>query len=104
MEITIESKRYNPLLKRTELRIRVTHENEPTPKREDLRNLIASEFGVEVNRVIVHYIKSEFGRGVSRCYAKIYDTIEDALKLEREYILRRNGLIKEGEESAAGKS
>ncbi len=90
------------MLKRTEVRFRIKHENAPTPKREDVRNLLASEFGVEVDRVIVHYIKSEFGRGVSRCYAKIYDSVEDALKLEREYILRRNGLIKEGEENAPG--
>ncbi len=102
MEITIESKRYNPLLKRTEIRLRIKHENAPTPNRQDVRNLLASEFGVEVDRVVIHYIKSEFGQGISRCYAKIYDSVEDALKLEREYILRRNGLIKEGEEGATG--
>ncbi|MCD6503015.1 MAG: 30S ribosomal protein S24e [Thermoplasmata archaeon] len=95
MELQIESKRYNPLLKRTEIHARIVHKRAATPSREDVRNLIASEFGVSKDLVIVHHIRTGFGWTVSKVYAKIYDTLEDLKRVEPEHILRKHGLIQE---------
>ncbi|HHC18964.1 MAG TPA: 30S ribosomal protein S24e [Euryarchaeota archaeon] len=98
MELTIESKRYNPLLKRTEIYARIVHKKAATPSREDVRNLIASEFGVKKDLVIVQYIRTGFGWTVSKAYVKIYDSLDDLKKVEPKYVLRRYGLIEEAKE------
>jgi len=100
MELQIESKRYNPLLKRTEIYARIVHKKSATPSREDVRNLIASEFGVNKDLVIIHYIRTGFGWTVSKVYAKIYDSIEDLRRIEPKHMLRKHGLIEEAKEGA----
>ncbi|HDJ51516.1 MAG TPA: 30S ribosomal protein S24e [Thermoprotei archaeon] len=100
MELQIESKRYNPLLKRTEIYARIVHKKSATPSREDVRNLIASEFGVNKDLVIIHYIRTGFGWTVSKAYAKIYDSIEDLRRIEPKHMLRKHGLIEEAKEGA----
>ncbi|RLF67693.1 MAG: 30S ribosomal protein S24e [Thermoplasmata archaeon] len=100
MELQIESKKYNPLLKRTEIYARIVHKKSATPSREDVRNLIASEFGVNKDLVIIHYIRTGFGWTVSKVYAKIYDSIEDLRRIEPKHMLRKHGLIEEAKEGA----
>ena len=53
----------------------------------------AAAFGKDV--VVVERIRSEFGRGISRGYAKIYTSKEKAVETEREHILKRNKLFEE---------
>lgn len=93
MEIEVVGKRENPLLKRMEVRFRVAHPNEQTPKRGDLRQALANVLHVTRDIVIVDSFQSEFGRSASRGYAKVYKSKEDAMKVERKHILVRNGLI-----------
>ncbi|RLF49503.1 MAG: 30S ribosomal protein S24e [Thermoplasmata archaeon] len=97
MEIEVVSERNNPLLRRVELRIRVEHKGKKTPTRDEVREAIAKIKKVQKDRVIVDYLHSEFGWGVSRGYVKIYDTKKDALEIEEEHILIRNGLIEKKE-------
>ncbi|MET1124605.1 MAG: 30S ribosomal protein S24e [Archaeoglobaceae archaeon] len=89
MEVYVESDRYNPLLKRREIRCRIEFEGS-TPRREDVRQKVAGLFNAEPDRVVVDYIKTEFGKTEARCYVKIYDTREDLLAIEEEHIIRRN--------------
>jgi len=102
MEIVVESERYNPLLKRRELHLRIIYWGEgATPTRKAVREKIAGMFNAELDRIIVQYIKPEFGKQEAKCYAKIYDTPEDLRSIEEEYIIRRNfggGEEKEGGE------
>jgi small subunit ribosomal protein S24e len=78
MEIEIVSKNENQLLERLELKFKALHPNEGTPNREE--------------RVVVDWMRSEFGRNETVGYAKAYKTKDAAMKYEREHVLVRNKL------------
>ena len=89
MEIKIEAERYNPLLRRREVHFRVKFENK-TPTRGEVREKLAGLMNAELDRIVVQYIKTEFGKREAKCYAKIYESAEDLKKIEDEYVLVRN--------------
>lgn len=98
MEILVEKERYNPLLKRKEIYCRLFFEKE-TPSREEVRRKASGLFNTEIDRVIVDYIKTEFGKTEARCYLKIYDTKEDLMAIEEKHIISRNfGKKEEGKD------
>jgi small subunit ribosomal protein S24e len=100
MEIVVEKERYNPLLKRKEIHARIVYWGEgATPSRKAVREKMAGLFNAELDRIIVDYIKPEFGKQEAKCYVKIYDTLEDLKAIEEEHIIRRNF---EEEEKAEG--
>ncbi|UCE91471.1 MAG: 30S ribosomal protein S24e [Methanobacteriota archaeon] len=92
MDVEIVSKDENELLERTEVRFKATHVNEGTPRREEVRDKIASIMKAEKERVIVDSMQSEFGKTETHGYAKVYKTKDAARKYEREHILVRNKL------------
>lgn len=108
MEIEIVDRKENKLLNRIEVKFNILHEGEKTPERELVRSNLSSLLKVKKDLVIVDYIKPKFGIQQSAGYAKIYKTIDDAKKIEREHILRRNKVgekkeeVKEVEEGAKG--
>ncbi len=92
MEIEILNKKENPLLGRMEIRFRVTHEGAPTPKREEVRQALGKALNAPKESVVVDQLDSEFGRGQSRGYAKVYTDQDLIKKVERPHILVRNKL------------
>ena len=92
MEIEITEEKENRLLKRREIRFLVSHENEATPKRENVITQLMQEAGVTKERIVIDHIRAEFGIPQSKGYAKIYDSKKDALYYERKPILKRNKL------------
>ncbi len=90
MEVVVEKERYNPLLKRREVHARVVFWGERYPTRQAVREKFAGLFNAELDRIVVHYIKPEFGKQEAKCYVKIYDTPEDLKAIEEEHIIRRN--------------
>jgi ribosomal protein S24E len=96
MEIDVDNidQRPNVLLNRTEVRFRVNHSGEPTPKREALRDALAELMNVKKDQVIIDNIQQDFGRNICLCYAKVYKKKEMAIKNEREHKLKRNNLAK----------
>lgn len=101
MRIEITSKEENKLLNRTEVRYRAIHLKEKTPSREESRNQIAANLQVPKELVVIDFQKSKFGKSYTEGYAKIYKTKEEAIALEPNFLLLRNGLkSKEGDQSA----
>jgi small subunit ribosomal protein S24e len=92
MEIEIDSKKNNPLLKRTEVYFTVKHVGEGTPNREIIRSELADKLNSKKENVIINIIKSGFGIQETTGYAKVYSSLEDLKGLEREHILKRNKL------------
>jgi small subunit ribosomal protein S24e len=92
MKIDISEKKKNPLQERTEVRFTVDHSTQATPNRKELVNALAKELGVKNDQVILNNLDSMFGRAKSKGYAKVYDSKESAMKFEREYLLKRNGI------------
>ncbi|ENN96682.1 30S ribosomal protein S24e [Methanocaldococcus villosus KIN24-T80] len=102
MEIKIVSDRYNPLLKRREIKFILDHEG-ATPTFKDVRSKLCAMFNVDKNLLILEKIVEETGMQRCRGYVKIYDD-ENILKLvERKHILLKNeigGENDQGEESS----
>lgn len=90
MEI-IENKK-NPLYKRSEVYFTIDHNGEPTPGRNAVAEEVAKLVKSKRDCVVVASVESVYGNGKSKGYAKVYDSKEDALALEREYLLKRNGI------------
>ena len=95
MELEIQDKKENTLLDRTEVRFTVSHPNQPTPKRESIREQLSADLKIPKDRIIVDHMNSHFGVSQSLGYAKVYKTKEIALQIERKYQLKRNRLIKD---------
>ncbi len=87
----IAEDRYNPLIKRRELKLKINHVLKPTPMRVMLRMAVANAFGVDVSRVYVRSVRTEYGIGRSIAEIHIYDSKEKALEFEPKYIIERNG-------------
>ncbi len=94
MEIEIISKKENPLLERTEIHFEVEHPGEKTPTRDAVRAQLSEMLKAPKDAVILNELKSEFGRVVSKGYAKVYKDGDSAKKIERKHILVRNKLAK----------
>lgn len=105
MKVNIESKKENQLQERIEVVFSAEHAGEPTPARDVVRTSIASMMSVPKERVIVHKMDTEYGKGMSRGYAKVYNTPEAVTKAERHHLLVRNCLAeKKAREKAAPKA
>lgn len=94
MELQIVEKKDNPLLNRTEVRFKVDHGRAATPKREDVRDKLAGMLSAKKDLVVVDMMASTFGRGETRGYARVYENVDAMGKIERRYLLKRNGLEK----------
>ncbi|MCD6126438.1 MAG: 30S ribosomal protein S24e [Thaumarchaeota archaeon] len=94
MNIEVRRDWMNKLLNRRELDLIISYES-GTPRRDEVRKLIAEKYGVEIERVIVEKLESMFGTLKAKAHIHIYDTVEDAKRIERKHILRRHGLLEE---------
>ncbi|MCJ2530881.1 MAG: 30S ribosomal protein S24e [Candidatus Thermoplasmatota archaeon] len=92
MEIEILSRRENKLLSRMEVRFQVRYEEGTTPSRPEMREGLTKELKLNKQVLVVDSVHSQFGKREARGYAKIYESVEDARRLERPHVLARNGL------------
>jgi small subunit ribosomal protein S24e len=91
-EVVLE--RYNRLIGRREITLQINHMLKPTPSRLQVRLSVAKAYGVDIERVYVRSIRTEYGRGVSRAEVHIYDSVERALAFEPKHIVERNGGVR----------
>ena len=98
MELKILEKKDNPLLHRVEVKFEVSHPKSKTPSRDEVRNLLTANLNADKNRVILDNMHTPFGSTTTTGFAKIYDDVENAKKIEPDYILIRNKLIEKKEE------
>ncbi|MEB3862109.1 MAG: 30S ribosomal protein S24e [Desulfurococcales archaeon] len=90
---------YNPLVGRRELTLVINHALKPTPMRISLRMKVAEVYSVDITRVYVKSITTEYGLGRSTARVNIYDSVERVKAFEPEYIIERNGGINPFEEA-----
>ena len=91
-ELKIESVKENTLLKRKEVRYRVTFSKETTPNRTKIKEIIAKNFSANPELVIVDRNIQETGKHEVIGYSKIYADKKSAMLYEPDYELFRNGL------------
>lgn len=83
METTITSVRENPLLDRREVELEVDHEGESTPAEEDIKDRLAAENNLDLEKIEVDSVYTGYGRNKSRVKLKIYQDFEYDEELER---------------------
>ncbi len=96
MEVEVIEQQENKLLGRLEVRFTVRHEEGGTPGREAVREALQKALKVKDQPLVIDHIKTSFGMREAKGYAKVYDSLEAASRVERRHVLQRNGLL-EGE-------
>ncbi len=100
MEINVNEKIENPLLNRTEIRFDCTYQGEATPKVLDVKNRLVATLNVDKNLLVVHNLKPSYGEGKANGYAKLYDTEESLIKIERDHVVVKNKEASKEDEDA----
>lgn len=90
--------RENPLLKRKEVVLEISHQGEPTPTRQAVREFVTGKLGVSPNLVFIRKILTQYGVGKSVAEVHVYNEAGVAKIVEPLYILARN-LGEEGKKS-----
>ncbi len=93
MEIELLDKKDQPLLSRIDVTFKITHPNERTPKRDEVREELANQMNVKKSSIVIDNMKSIFGKSETMGFAKIYKSDKEAKVMEREHILVRNKLV-----------
>jgi len=88
----IESKKQNLLQKRWEVMFMVEHKGTPTPKRDELRQKVAEALNAKKECVIIDHTNTDTGIGISKGYAKVYESVDAVKKNEKHHLLVRHGL------------
>jgi len=94
MKVEIVEKSENPLFQRVEIKLKVDHAGEPTPKRLDVRAQVAAQLGVAEELVVIEKLAGAYGKQEASGIARAYSSKERLEALEPKYILAR-GLPKE---------
>jgi small subunit ribosomal protein S24e len=94
MKIEIVKRSENPLLQRADVRFKVDHAGQATPKRLDVRAQLATQLGVPEELIVIEKLASTYGRQVASGIARVYNSKERLEQLEPKYLLER-GLPKE---------
>jgi small subunit ribosomal protein S24e len=102
LDLKIVEERKNPLLKRTEYRFEMSHPTAATPKRDEVRQELASQLKVPKDRVIIERMHAKFGTPMSIGEAATYASKDAALATVREHILIRNGLKEKAKPATPG--
>jgi small subunit ribosomal protein S24e len=102
LDLKIVEERKNPLLKRVEYRVEMSHPTAATPKRDEVRQELASQLKVPKERIVVERMHAKFGTPMSVGEAAAYASKDAALATVREHILIRNGLKEKAKPAVPG--
>lgn len=94
--IKIVEDRDNKLIGRRELIVLIDHFGKGTIPRRELRRRIAQMLSVNEDLVYVRKIETEYGLMISKARVHIYESVERALEIEPEHIIRKNRGGEEG--------
>ncbi|MEM3519151.1 MAG: hypothetical protein QW179_03450 [Candidatus Hadarchaeales archaeon] len=98
MNIQIVEKRENPLLERSELRLKILHDGSPTPKRMDVRKGLAAILNVPEDVIVIEKLAGLPKRCETIGVARIYASKEKMEATELKHLLSR-GMPKEKAEA-----
>ncbi|QGA80662.1 hypothetical protein [Candidatus Nanohalobium constans] len=86
MEVQLTSVKENPLLDRREAEVKVNHEGEETPSKEDVKNRVAAENNLNEEEINVDSIYTGYGKNNSTATLKIFQEFEYDEELQEETI------------------
>ncbi len=101
MELKIVSQKENPLLKRKEVQFQVDHGPKgKTPSRLDVKRSLASTLQVSDQLVFIKRMKTLTGTNTAMGIATAYETLDQAKRIEPDYIFKRNNPSEKPKEEA----
>jgi len=98
MDIDIIEEDENPMLHRTDVRFRITHDD-ATPSRLSVRDSLAAKLNKDSAEVVVHELDTKFGMRKTVGYAKVYESPDHARDVEQDHMLDRNKISPDGEDA-----
>lgn len=91
MEVKIVSEDQNVLLKRREVSFMVEHaDSGSTPQRKEIRRAVANALKADENLVFLKRFSTKTGTSTAVGSANVYDSVEQAKRIEPGYIVNRN--------------
>jgi small subunit ribosomal protein S24e len=103
VEVKIISEKENPLLKRREVDFHVEHgQTGNTPPRLDVRKAVASALKKDADLVFVKKLETKRGTNSAVGTANVYDSVEQAMRIEPGYVVKRNALPEKPKEEEKG--
>ena len=99
MDVEIIDEEENPMLHRTDVRFRLTHD-EATPSRLSVRDSLAAKVNKDAGEVVVHELDTKYGMRKTVGYAKVYDDADAAGSVEQRHMLERNKITDDADAAA----
>ncbi len=90
MKAKVMEETRNPVLRRKEILVELTHDEKGTPERLATRDFLASELDEKPENVYVVKIEGKTGLKRSLCHVEVYESKELAEKIVPKYIQTRN--------------
>ena len=98
MDVEILERRENPLLEREEIKVRI--KSDKTPSRKEAKELITVKLGSSPELTLIRSIKNRAGTRIFDVDVVVYRSPAVMEVVERTYVLKRNGVIEDGEAQA----
>ena len=98
MKIEIISQKKNPLMGREDVHVRINHDGQRTPSRQEILEEIAHSLKMGENHIIIDRIFTVQGQAVSNAKVLAYEKREDVPAYKTEKMKRRMKLEKEAAE------
>ena len=99
MDIDIIDEDENPMLHRTDVKFKMTHE-EATPSRLSVRDSLAAKLNKDAEEVVIRSLDTKYGMRKTIGHAKVYESPEHAQDVEQDHMLERNKIVGDDEADA----
>jgi small subunit ribosomal protein S24e len=100
LKIKIKEKVDNKLLNRQDIHFSVEHPGTATPPRLDVLAKLAALLNCKEDQLFIIELAGMYGQSVSRGYARLYPSKEDAHSQEYSFIIKRHQKSEETEKPA----
>ena len=98
MKVNIVKRTKNPLLKREEIEFALA-ESKAVPSRKEIAEKIGAQVNAKAGTVVIKLIETVFGSKAFKGTANVYESVEEAKRIEPEFLITRTeGKKKEGGE------
>ena len=90
MELEITEQNDNPLLSRQEIKVVIKHNEDSTPRRNQVIKNLAEQLKANRELVIIDHLKNAYGKTETHGYAKVYSDKESLTKIETKPSMDRH--------------
>tara|TARA_E500000075_G_C6735725_1_gene195885 strand:- start:61 stop:441 length:381 start_codon:yes stop_codon:yes gene_type:complete len=90
MELEITEQNDNPLLSRQEIKVVIKHNEDSTPRRNQVIKNLAEHLKANRELVIIDHLKNAYGKTETHGYAKVYSDKESLTKIETKPSMDRH--------------